>query len=202
MTDAPASTTVRSFIAVPLPEEVRARILSMPAGLSDALPNVRWQSKIENLHITLKFLGDVTEETLGALATALQDELDSITKFGIRVRGLGAFPSESKANIFWVGIDDPSGGLEVVAEIAEATAERFGFARENRPWRPHITIGRNGRGVDARRALRGLADETLGSTTVDEIHVYESQLGGGPENKGSTYVLRSRARLGGAAGSN
>jgi 2'-5' RNA ligase len=195
-------TEVRSFIAVPLPDDVRAQILALPPRLADVLPNVRWQSKRENLHVTLKFLGNVAEETLGALATALEDELGSVTKFGIRVRGLSAFPSESKANIFWVGIDDLSGGLAVVAEIAETTAARFGFAREERSWRPHITIGRNGRGVDARRALRGLADETLGSTTVDEIHVYESQLGGGPENKGSTYVLRSRARLGGAAVSN
>jgi 2'-5' RNA ligase len=195
-------TEVRSFIAVPLPEEVRTRILAIPLQLAGALPQVKWQSKVENLHVTLKFLGNVGEETLEALDAALNKELEPVARFGIRMRGLSAFPSESKASIFWVGIDDLSGGLAIVAEIVDATAARFGFAREERRWQAHVTIGRNGRGVDARQALRGLADQTFGSTVVDEIHVYESQLGGGPENKGSTYVLRSRVRLGGDTVSN
>jgi 2'-5' RNA ligase len=79
-----------------------------------------------------------------------------------------------------------------VAEVVEGVGERFGFAREQRAFTGHVTVGRSkGRGVDARTALDAFAGRDFGATTVDEVHLYESQLGG----DGSTYVLRSRAAL-------
>jgi 2'-5' RNA ligase len=75
--------------------------------------------------------------------------------------------------------------------------ERFGFERERRPFTGHVTVGRaKGRGVDARRAVDAFAARDFGSTTVEEVHVYESRLGGGAESAGSTYVLRHSAALG------
>ena len=108
---------------------------------------------------------------------------------------MGAFPAARHANVLWAGADDVDRGLAAVAEVVEGVCERLGFAREQRPFTGHVTVGRaKGRGVDARAALDAFAARNvrpLGGTTVEEVHVYESRLGG----EGSTYVLRSRAAL-------
>ena len=92
----------------------------------------------------------------------------------------------------WAGVEDVTRGLASVAEVVEGVGERLGFAREQRAFTGHVTVGRaKGGGVDARRALEAFAGRDFGGTTVEEVHVYESRLGG----EGSTYVLRSRAAL-------
>lgn len=189
--------TVRSFVAVPLPETIRTDIFAAAQELARALPKsgIKWFRKIENLHITVKFLGQVEETKLTALAEALAQELAPLPRFRLEVRGMGAFPSPRKANVVWAGIEDGARALKTVAEAIEGVSERFGFPREQRAFTGHVTVGRSvgskGRGVDARAALEAFAGRDFGGTTVEEVHVYESRLGG----EGSTYVLRSRAAL-------
>lgn len=186
-------TSVRSFVAVPIPPEVRAGISSAAGALARELPEVRWSRKEENLHVTIKFLGQIEEERLPELALALEAALGSLPRFAVEVRGMGAFPSERAANVIWVGLDDVRRGLAMVAAAVEGVAERFGVPRDQRPFRGHVTVGRcKGRGVDASAALRTFVHETFGSVNVSEVHLYESRLGG----DGSTYLLRSRAELG------
>jgi 2'-5' RNA ligase len=135
----------------------------------------------------------VVEERLPEIGAALADALGALPRFAIELRGMGAFPSPRKANVVWAGVEDVSRGLKAVAEAVEGVGERFGFPREQRAFTGHVTVGRcKGRGgVDARGALDAFADRDFGGTTVGEVHVYESRLGG----EGSTYVLRSRAAL-------
>jgi len=103
-----------------------------------------------------------------------------------------AFPSPRKANVVWAGVEEGARALKAVAEAVDGVGDRFGFPREQRPFTGHVTVGRSkGRGVDARAALDAFAGRAFGATTVEEVHVYESRLGG----EGSTYVLRSRAAL-------
>jgi 2'-5' RNA ligase len=187
---------LRSFVAVPLPAELQARILAAAGTLAARLPDVKWSRKVENLHVTIKFLGQVAEERLAALGAALDPALRALAPFSIDVRGLGAFPSEREARVVWAGIDDATHGLAAVARVVETESARLGFARDERTFRAHVTVGRSkGRGVDARRALAGLAGHAFGSATVGEVHIYESRLG----SEGSTYVLRSRSALGATA---
>jgi len=186
--------SVRSFVAVPLPENIQASIFAAALELGRALPQsgIKWSRKVENLHITVKFLGQVDEEKLAALADDLARALAPLPRFRLTLRGMGAFPSPRKANVVWAGVEDVTRGLGAVAEAVEGVGERFGIAREQRAFTGHVTVGRaKGRGVDARRALDTFASRDFGSTTVEEAHVYESRLGG----EGSTYVLRSRAAL-------
>jgi 2'-5' RNA ligase len=184
--------TVRSFVAVPLPGPLQAQIFAAAGELARALPDVKWSRKVENLHITVKFLGPVVEDRLTEIGAALADALGGVPRFAIGLRGMGAFPSARKANVVWAGVEDATRGLAAVAEVVEGVGERFGFAREQRAFTGHVTVGRSkGRGVDARAALDAFAGRDFGGTTVDEVHLYESQLGG----DGSTYVLRSRAAL-------
>jgi 2'-5' RNA ligase len=190
------SETVRSFVAVPLPGPLQARIFAAAGELARALPDVKWSRKVENLHITVKFLGPVADERLAEIGAALADAMSGVPRFAIGMRGMGAFPSARKANVVWAGVDDATGGLKAVAEVVEGVGERFGFAREQRTFTGHVTVGRSkGRGVDARAALDAFAARDFGGTTVEEVHLYESQLGRGADSAGSTYVLRYRAAL-------
>jgi 2'-5' RNA ligase len=193
MTAAPATKPIRSFVAVPLPESVRASVFAAQGELGRALPGVKWSRKLENLHVTIKFLGPVEEAKLSAFGAALAEALGALPPFGIEVRGMGAFPTARKANVLWAGVTDGGDRLGAVAAIVEETAARLGIGeRESRPFRGHVTVGRSKQGVDARAALAPFERRAFGTASVDEALVFESQLGG----DGSTYVLRHRAAFG------
>jgi 2'-5' RNA ligase len=181
---------LRSFVAVPLPSALQTELASAAAELARELPGVKWSKKPENLHVTMKFLGPVAADRLEALGAALADALADLPTFGFVVRGWGAFPSARDAKVLFAGVDDVR-GLGAVAEIVETVSARFGFPREQRRFTGHVTVGRSKTGVDARAALASGAARAFGAVTVEEVHVYESQLGG----EGSTYVLRHRVPL-------
>jgi 2'-5' RNA ligase len=187
---------VRSFVAVALPSPVQRSILDAALSLAPALPAVRWSRKVENLHVTLKFLGDVALDRLDGLGQALVQRLQGLPRFEIGLRGFGAFPSLRAASIIWAGIDDRQQGLFQVAAVVEEIAGGFGFVAEERAFRGHITVGRTRERetVDARQALAPWADQAFGDVTVGEVSVFESRLGRGGE--GSTYILRCQAPLG------
>jgi 2'-5' RNA ligase len=184
---------VRSFIAVPLSGAVQTEIAQAARELALELPagDVKWSRKPENLHITVKFLGPVAAERLEALGAALDVALADFGPFGLVIRGFGAFPSGERAHVVYASVDGAHGRMAVLAGIVDEVALRFGFERERRGFTAHVTVGRSKQGVDARAALALRAERALGSVEVDEVHVYESRLGG----EGSTYVLRHRARL-------
>jgi 2'-5' RNA ligase len=189
-------TAVRSFVAVPLPAAVQQAVFGLTDQLAAALPGVRWSRKVENMHVTVKFLGNVEEDRLAAFGADLQTALADVPAFPIAVRGMGAFPSARRANVIWAGIDDPTGGLQRAAALVEAVAAQDGVGQpETRPFRAHVTVGRAKTPVDARGPLAGLGERRFGAATIDSIHLYESRLGGGPDHGGSTYVLRHRAAL-------
>jgi RNA 2',3'-cyclic 3'-phosphodiesterase len=196
-----AVSLLRSFVAVPLPVVIQTEIAEAARTLARDLPAVKWARKTENLHITVKFLGPVTEARLAELGAALGQALHAVPSFGLGVRGFGAFPSPRTAKVVFAGIEDPDRELAAVAEVVETVSARFGVAREERPFSGHVTIGRSRTGVDAQAALAPWAGRGFGTVAVDEVHVYESRLGG----EGSTYVLRGRAKLAttpGAGGAN
>ena len=109
------------------------------------------------------------------------------------MRGIGAFPTARKASVIWAGVEDVRrGGVAGVAGAVEAVAAELGVGEpEARPFRAHVTVGRAKEGVDARAALAPLGDRVFGKVAIEEVHLFESRLGG----DGSTYVLRSRAAL-------
>ena len=201
-TNAEGRGLIRSFVAVPLPPELQTGVFETAKELATLLPQrqgqgqVRWSRKVENLHVTIKFLGPTSEERLTALGQALQRELVKLPRFRLELRRMGAFPSARHASVIWAGADDVDRGLATVTATVETIGEELGFARERRPMTGHVTVGRaKGGGVDARAALEAFVGREFGSVTVEEIHVYESRLGGGPDNAGSTYILRHKAAL-------
>jgi 2'-5' RNA ligase len=182
---------IRAFVAVPLPANVQADVLGAAVGLAAVLPDVKWSQKVENLHVTLKFLGNVAPPQLEALAAALTEQTLRRAAFPVTVRGFGAFPDPQHATTIWAGVEDEAGGLAEVAASVDSAAMRLGLTNPRRSFCPHVTVGRCKRGVDVRGAFERWRTHAFGTLTVTALHVYESRLGGA----GSTYVLRGRAPL-------
>jgi RNA 2',3'-cyclic 3'-phosphodiesterase len=131
---------VRTFVAVFPPPEVRKALV----GAARELPvvgEVRWV-RPENVHLTLKFLGDVLEDLPGRVAEVLEPVRERHKPFEAEPAGFGAFPSARRARILWAGIGEGSEPLRALAEDVEASLEPLGFEREDRVYMPHLTLGR------------------------------------------------------------
>jgi 2'-5' RNA ligase len=199
---------IRSFVAVPLSAPVRSAILAAAEDLSAQLPEVKWTRKAENLHVTLMFLGQVEPEKLARFGTVMGGALSRHPAFTVELRGVGAFPSLKNAQVFWVGVEDPSRRLGEVARAVVDVAEQLAVGdvaeQRRRPFRAHVTIGRTPKRTssnalrasagDVTAALAPWAERAFGQVLVNEVHLYESITGG----DASTYVLRGTAALEGA----
>jgi 2'-5' RNA ligase len=173
---------LRSFIAVKIPQEIQSAVARSIAPLQNTLPKplIRWVTA-DNVHLTLKFLGDVSPTNLDLLAETMKVEVRNHEVFRMRVGGLGAFPTPRRARVIWIGLEAPV-ALKALMRGVEAAAASLGYASEERPFSPHLTIGRVGQNVstaDLHRvcaALEGMSIGTLGTVLVDAVHIYKSDL--------------------------
>ena len=136
----PDRTSVRAFVAVFPPPEVR-EALARAAHKLPVSGEVRWV-RPANIHLTLKFLGDVAEADLSGVADVLEAIRERHEPFEVALCGFGAFPSGRRARIFWAGIGEGSERLRALASDVELSLEPLGFEREARPYTPHLTLGR------------------------------------------------------------
>ena len=129
---------VRAFVAIKIDPEVAQRICAVQSKLDKNLGGIRWV-KPENLHLTLKFLGPVSDEKVAPITETLERALHSMARFSVSCRGLGVFPDIRRAKVLWVGLEGkPIANL--AATVGDALAP-LGFAREKREFQPHLTIG-------------------------------------------------------------
>jgi len=131
---------IRTFVAIFPPQDVREALFRAAQNLQTS-GDLRLVGQ-EKIHLTLKFLGDVAEEDLDTIVKALQPLSEGHDPFEVSTSGFGAFPSERKARILWTGIEQGSEPLRTVAEEVENLLAPAGFERENRPYVPHLTLGR------------------------------------------------------------
>ena len=181
---------LRSFIAVEIPPGIQSAIAHSTASLKNALPRtlIRWVAP-QNVHLTLKFLGDISPANLDRLAETLKVEAASHGMFSMAVGGLGAFPSPRRARVIWIGLEYPP-ALEDLWHGLEAAAAQLGYAQEERPFSPHLTIGRVGQNLSVsdlqciRTALETTKVGVLGTVNVEAVHIFKSDLQPG----GSVYT--------------
>lgn len=165
---------MRLFVAVFPPLEVRealhraARSLPVEGG-------VRWVPA-ENIHLTLKFLGEVSEEKAGEIGGVLEEMSSGHEPFRVEPSGFGAFPSGGKARVVWSGVGEGAETLRDIVEELEPRLEILGFERERRSYTPHITLGR-ARKRPARLGDVGEAPRVPGFT-ARRLELVESVLGG------------------------
>jgi RNA 2',3'-cyclic 3'-phosphodiesterase len=181
---------LRLFIAINLPEPETRRLSTALYRLAAQDVAVRWVD-VASLHITLKFLGEVADQRLAAVQAALEEAVLDAPAFEVSVGGLGAFPSLARPNIFWVGVEGPPELDEVYQRIEEAMSG-LGFEKEERPFKPHITLGRvrkDGRVPDRKRMDRMAADfDYKGEFRVQSIDLMRSRL----SPRGARYEVVQR----------
>jgi 2'-5' RNA ligase len=189
---------IRAFVAVVLDDGLRAAIAATVERLRPLGSSVAWVPP-RNLHVTLQFLGDQSEERLAEAEAALADAAAGSAPVDVTFHGIGAFPGLERPRILWVGL--AHGALEarrLQARVADALATR-GFAREERPWHPHLTIGRvpderrwRREAGPLRSALAQAATTTFGTQRVAEVALMRSDL----SPAGARYTVRRALTLG------
>ncbi|MCK5326994.1 MAG: RNA 2',3'-cyclic phosphodiesterase [Candidatus Latescibacteria bacterium] len=142
--------TLRTFIAIALPEAVQDKVDALLSDLRKADAAVRWVPA-QNLHLTLKFLGDVEEARLPDLYAGIRKATEGIEPFRITLTGLGAFPNPRRPRVLWIGLDVPEAMKTLYCNLEEELS-CLHFPREKRKFSPHLTIGR----VKAERGMEHL----------------------------------------------
>jgi len=187
---------IRAFIAVEIPREIQQNIHKETATLRKEIGGlVRWVPP-ENMHLTLKFLGDISPSSVEFLIQMLRNEAENVSGFSLQLTGLGSFPSLKRPRVVYIGFHAPA-GLDALQRGIEAAARRLGYEAEDRPFSPHLTLGRVRQNVTAadqqkiRRVIEGTQVDVLGTARVDSVHLYKSELKPG----GSVYTRLYSAPL-------
>ena len=181
----------RVFCAVELPEVVRARLEDHVRRLRKEVPDAAasW-SRVENIHVTLKFFGNVEVKRIEKISAAAERVAKEFSTFQIGVGETGVFPRPSRPQVLWIGVSDPSGQLNALQEKFENECAAEGFEKENRAYRPHLTIARLRKPEGARSLAEAhlkMEFETI-PVNVEELGVFRSEL----SPKGSRYTPISR----------
>ena len=168
---------IRIFIAFELPEAQKASLRNLQSELKKQGGNVRWV-RPEGIHLTLKFLGDVDENQIDEIDTATKNAANDIAAMKIQIKGTGAFPNFRRPRVFWVGVNEPSGNLSALADEIEEQLAQVGFQKEQRAFKPHLTLGRvkDSRGLDT--VIKHIQTEEFdgGSFTAHKLVLMQSQL--------------------------
>jgi 2'-5' RNA ligase len=172
---------MRAFIAIDLPKELHAALSREQSVLRRAAPDARW-TRPEGIHLTLKFLGEITDRQCARVREAL-GLLGPLEKFSVEVKGFGFFPDARRPRVFWAGVEAPP-ALEKLAQEIEKAAARLGFTPENRPFKPHLTLARFKEPRPQPALLAAIAERTggapeafsLGRFEASEFFLYESKL--------------------------
>ncbi len=188
---------LRSFIAIELPAQVCDAIQKQTTRLRQTLGDdlVRW-IPTQNMHLTLKFLGDINTSHLEFLKQLLAREADSHPQFNLQLGGLGSFPNSRKPRLLWIGIQTPT-DLASLQKSIEAGTTRLGYEQEERAFSPHLTIGRVRQTVSPqelqkiRTALDTIQLGNIGIARVDSVHLFKSDL----QPSGSIYTKLFSAPL-------
>ncbi len=192
---------IRSFIAIDLPEDVRREAASVSERLQAGVYGVKWVEP-KNLHLTVKFLGGVAPDTLERVKETVGPIAARFSPIEIGLAGAGSFPPRGRPRVIWLGVH---GGLDLLAALAkniETALEPLGFQPENRPFSPHLTLGRVKQGRGKKRGpepdpgqLKGrileLAEVEAGEFFIHELVLFKSSL----SPAGPTYTPLARFPL-------
>ena len=189
-------TEWRIFCAVELPPEIRDRLHDHARQIRETVTDAgaSW-SRPDNIHLTLKFFGNVPTKKLSLISDAASRAAKVSPRFQIRIGGTGVFPKPSRAQVLWIGVDDASGRLSGLQQRLDEEFASEGFAKEDRAYRPHLTIARIRKTGGARRLAETHLQMSFKQSliTVKDIVVFRSEL----SSKGARYTALSRHELSG-----
>ena len=186
--------TIQTFIAVEIPDNVISGIRDLQQDLKADGVNIRWV-RPENIHLTLKFLGDVQAADIDNISGVISGAVEEVPSISLQAKGVGVFPGVKRPRVLWVGL---SGQLELLSRLQkalDANLKGIGFPQEKRPFKGHLTIGRvktkmdSKIFVDALMAFRSFESETF---VADRIVLFKSEL----KPNGAVYTNLASATLG------
>jgi 2'-5' RNA ligase len=195
------TNTIRTFIAVEMDPAIRRAAAALIDKFRAAGADVGWVAA-ENMHLTLKFLGDLREEDVPRVCEAVRGAVAGVAPFELEIRGAGAFPNLSRPRVIWLGAAKGDEAMADLADRIEAVLESLGLPREARRFHAHLTLGRvrrtqrmPGPAISAlTRLVQEHAAAQIGRTSVEEVVVFSSQL----KPTGAVYEALCRAELGGS----
>ena len=177
---------MRCFISISLPEETKKGILAIQAKLKTSAADVTW-SRPGGMHLTLKFLGEIEENSLPRIETAMNRTVNAFDPFSLDVSGIGVFPDAKRPRVVWIGINEDGDNLVRLQRDIEKELEIAGFPKEDRRFTAHITLGRIRSNKNISK-LSGLIEEDkdieLGKFEALNIHLMKSEL----RPEGSVYT--------------
>jgi 2'-5' RNA ligase len=178
---APAADSVRAFIAITLAPAQMAHLQELQRELRSRLTGhgIRWV-RPDQLHLTLRFLGNVDRERLADLSVALHQACAGAAPFPLAFEGVGCFPDTGQPRVIWAGLRGELDSLQRIQARVRQGTQSFGDHQEERAFRPHLTIGRVEKGGresrEVRRQIESVRASTLEPWTVRQIHLIQSQL--------------------------
>jgi RNA 2',3'-cyclic 3'-phosphodiesterase len=188
---------IRAFIAVELPEELKKELAELETQLKKNSPSVvKWVDP-NSIHVTLKFLGEVSEESIDELMLAIEESTQGISPFKLEVSEVGAFPNLDRVQVVWVGMKGELAKVSQLQKRIESNTEQLGFPRESRAFTPHLTLGRvrnEAKPNDRQRIgklLTGTTFNALHKVDVNGINLMKSQL----TNTGAIYTCIGSVKL-------
>lgn len=171
---------LRAFIAVEIPDAVRAALAVEQTRLKRWGARVGWTAP-ETIHLTLLFLGDIFAAQVAPLSAGLDEVAAQYESFAVEIQGLGWFGPQNSPRVIWAGVSDPAGKLAALQKDIEARVRALGLRTEERPFHPHLTLGRTRPGGHATlpaltEALRQANDTAYGRCAVDAVRLMQSRL--------------------------
>jgi len=169
---------IRAFIAVELRQEIQQSLKAIQEHLKKTTQDVKWVES-KNIHLTLKFLGDIKERDVLKIADNINRSLSSFNTFNTELTTLGAFPSLQKPKVIWVGLNHNEKKIEAMAKSLEEALGKIGIKKETRNFHPHITIGRVKSSKDLSQLGKALQDvkiESEKAQLIQHITLFKSTL--------------------------
>jgi 2'-5' RNA ligase len=189
---------IRSFLAIELPEAIRKRIEEIQRDLRSLNSDVRWVSP-EKIHLTLKFFGNIEESRVDTIAKSIEPLVGGTQPFSLEAKGMGAFPNIKNPRVIWMGLIDEKQVLVPLQKQLESTLATIGFQVEDRPFRPHLTLGRVNSSCGKDELIGRIEkykEEKFGDVEVKRLVLFKSDL----RPTGPIYTLLRQIKLGQGVG--
>lgn len=178
--------SLRLFIAIETPPDLRPQIAAIRDRLKTSDADVKWEPN-GKLHATIKFLGTTDDHLLPEIVSYIRGVCQKFAPFQIRYKGVGCFPNSRAPRVIWVGMEEPSGDLDLLHHEFDSGLVALGFEREEKRFHPHVTLGRVKSNKKIHGLLRMMESITFESqpVTVHEIALIQSEL----KASGSVYTI-------------
>ena len=192
---------IRSFIAIELDDEITSQLDKLCQRIRSQFDlddrSIKW-ARPEQIHLTLKFLGDVEDKLIPSLCEAITRTASQFKPFEFQIDTCGCFPPRGSARVLWAGLSEKHQFLQTLHQSLDTHLQKIGFARESRPVTAHLTLARiknTKTGHQAKNILKNIGPLTLPSQWVNQLTLFHSQL----SKQGPQHTPMHHAPLGNPA---